>query len=361
MFKYFDEFYKAALYHFIVSAICAALFALGLEYSRGEDGDDVVDYYIPSIVLSAIQCSLSIVSILLFALTRGCPAAVGTFGSKTEKHYQRLKTAHGLFTILSFAWGFVGSIMAAVSGICKKQDKCSYAVNIGINRALAIIIIVMHVLNVAVSYITISTSRSKSRTTPFVATSSKKETVMSVNETASQKSKLLQNNEIELTQHKKVSQGVEKPRLLTRRHSLEMLPRPHKKGTKDEYYDDSLLSNKINSRPRISDIPPVEPKPLPKKNKNLLFSAVGKVVFQYAAQKNKHAGDVNYQEPRVPSVSPPPYNDVTAVDADYNPYWLPPIPTDNQEMSRLPDNMYIGNAYPDTEIVAIQPSEISRR
>jgi hypothetical protein len=49
-----EEYYKLAIYHFLLSVVCAALFALGIEFSTGSDGDDVIDYYIPAIVLSGI-------------------------------------------------------------------------------------------------------------------------------------------------------------------------------------------------------------------------------------------------------------------------------------------------------------------
>lgn len=213
-------------------------------------------------------------------------------------------------------------------------------------------------LNVAVSYLFLSTSRSQTRTEPLNVpklTSSK------------DKEKDKDTNVLKLAREVKTDQTKNKEqakvRIELKKLKRSMSSVSHTNRQTGKYYDDSLLGRHIKPPPpppRSNDFVSDSPKPLPKKKTKLLFPAVGKVVFQYTSSKNKNKTDSN-QQLRIPSVPAPSYDDATSGDANYNPYRLPPLPVDHREIHRLPSNMYLGNAYPDTEIVAVQPHEVSRR
>lgn len=62
------------------------------------------------------------------------------------------------------------------------------------------------------------------------------------------------------------------------------------------------------------------------------------------------------EHPRAP---PPSYNKAME-QSDTEPYWLPPLPENNPNIHKLPENMYSGYSYPDTAPIPVYPENVPK-
>ncbi|XP_045194473.2 uncharacterized protein LOC123550102 [Mercenaria mercenaria] len=394
MFSYFDEFYKASFYHFIVSAVCAALSALGMEFSRGSDGNTIA-YYIPAMVLAGIHFLLTVIALVLFCVTRRYSLNARASGSvEAHRDYSVTKFLYYFMNICSMLWSIIGAAITGSTVGCTGgyRSKCHYTVNIGINRAIAIIIIVIHVLNLIPTYFIITTFRKPTRQgAPSLLPKTTTRTPKNLKQSKSINKDKKLGREENMNENKRNQGNIPSQRIkmmsqkTNRSRSLEMNSLSRLVHRNDRYYDDSLIARRVPQCPTVpNDIPPNDVKPLPKRNKKLLLPAVSKVIVQLNSRRIKPRDETSGGTPafvlaessscssneeglqievkRKPDVSPPrlpppSYNDVISSEAGTNPYWLPPLSDEYSEAHRLPENMYVGDSYPDTELVAIQPSK----
>ncbi|XP_060598107.1 uncharacterized protein LOC132751911 [Ruditapes philippinarum] len=352
-----EEYYKLAIYHFLLSVVCAALFALGIEFSTGSDGDDVIDYYIPAIVLSGIQFVLAVIALELFCVRTKYTVFIGTItNSLSDQRFARMRIVYIFLNTISCLWALIGAIITGTAGICHgSRSRCSYSINVGVNLALAIIIIVVHILHVVPFYF-IFTAREKSsnqfpaRISPQTRTNFKPTPKPNRNISTENRNSNAPKKETKANIDDKSLKASHAPRL------------------ERQYYDDSLIGRRL---PKLQRADADIVKPLPKRNKKLL-SIVGKVVVQLNSLKNKRSDKLNdvpdspdfklasssnssddeneYVKlepvnPALPRLPPPSYNDIISAGIETHANLTPP--------SR--SGLYSGHAFPETELVVQQP------
>lgn len=297
--------------------------------------------------------------------------------------------------MLSFLWSIIGAAITGSTGTCaKEENKCYYTVNVRSNRAIAIVIIVLHMWNVVASYLILGTPWSSSkpgtvRPNPQVTANRKTPKVSIDLKPGITKDRVKDpgNKESKITEKNKQTSKLKMP--LRRHHS--------------EIVTISRSSQKNASDTRVLN----EVKPLPRKNKKLLFPVVGKFMITWNAIKSNHINDLDTDgsqafqlaeststcssssaeenkgkrkrkilisrlstsgQPRGnvphPPLPPPSYEDVvsnTSCKPGANPYWLPPVVQGTGNFNMAPTNIYSGTSFPDTELVVVEPSHISER
>ncbi|XP_053402007.1 uncharacterized protein LOC123550103 [Mercenaria mercenaria] len=329
----------------------------------------------------------------------------------SEKHFRRLKPLYLLLQYPSFIWSIIGAAMTGQTGVCSDAEKpCYYTVNDRENRAIAIVIIVVHVINGVISFITLSTRhkirRDKDVDLNLLQKRSDLSNSISLSLKPSDSSTKKENNNTEnlkkdtretlppikepqpLKKHiSRISNGPIFDENDTNRRNVlpplkQQLKRHHTVHGPIRSADDrslkpqgkiqneatasSLSSNTNESKIRrlitkVSIVPP--------KNRHASFVQPRNKVSDDSSASSDDS-DINQRPKSVkknglsvrrlsehPKALPPSYDQAIA-PSDTDPYWLPDPPQNDSSVHYLPENMYTGYSYPDTDIEPVQPSKV---
>jgi hypothetical protein len=292
--------------------------------------------------------------------------------------------------------------MAGNSGVCgNKENPCYYTVNKWENRTIAIVIVVSHVINAVITFIICSTrhkirpendvtslniKRKKIDTTQDLVLSSKPPNF---------KLKLNTHDSLAQTHTSKTNSSVKKPKPLKkisiisngltlnenkeckRNNLLPPLKEPLKRhrtvhggplSAADDTYDHNIVTLEKLNRNRSET-----KRFLKNRNTSLIQTENGALysgsddlshtcnesMIKSRSNRNKENINLIRRMSQHPNEPPPSYNQVIE-SRDTTPYWIPPEPQHNERLHYLPENMYTGNSYPDTDIVPIQPLKVSK-